>query len=58
MVAFQVMHVLPAKHNDTRLPKSATTKVWLPKCDYRTDAWQSDPYVPLSFPGDTTMNDK
>ena len=25
----------------------------LRKCDYRTDAGQSDPYVPLCFAGDT-----
>ena len=46
----------PAKHSDARLPI---------KCDYRTDtktdrrtdrqtdARQNDPYVPLSFAGDT-----
>ena len=25
----------------------------IPKCDYRTDAGQSDPYMPLCFAGDT-----
>ena len=49
VAAFRGMHVSPAKH----------CYAWLPrKCDYRTDgrtdAGQSDPYVPLCFEGDTT----
>ena len=57
VAAFRKMHVSPAKHS----------YVWLPKkCDYRTDtdrrtdgrtdAGQSDPYVPLCFAGDTKSN--
>ena len=48
VAAFRWMHVSPAKHSYAWLPK---------KCDYRTDgrtdAGQSDPYVPLCFAGDT-----
>ena len=50
VAAFRGMHVSPAKHSYmyARLPR---------KCDYRTDrrtdAGQSDPYVPLCFAGDT-----
>ena len=44
--AFRGMHVSPAKYSS----------VWLPrKCDYRTDAGQSDPYVSLCFVADTKM---
>ena len=55
MAAFWGMHVSPAKHRC----------VWLPrKCDYRTDrqtdgrtdARQSDPYMPLCFAGDTIIS--
>ena len=49
VAAFRGMHVSPAKHSHAWLPR---------KCDYwtdgRTDAGQSDPYVPLCFAGDTT----
>ena len=56
VAAFRGMHVSPAKHSFAWLPR---------KCDYRTDrhkhrrtdgrtdAGQSDPYVPLCFAGDT-----
>ena len=48
VAAFRGMHALPAKHGYAGLSR---------KCDYRTDgqtdAGQSDPYLPLSFAGDT-----
>ena len=49
VAAFRGMHVSPAKHN------YATKKVWLlDRHKYRrTEARQSDPYVPLCFTGDT-----
>ena len=54
MAAFRGVHVSPAKHSYAWLPR---------KCDYRTkhrdrqtDTGQSDPYVPLSFAGDTIIN--
>ena len=51
VAAFRGMHVLPAKHSYAWLPR---------KCDYLTDrrtdrkteAGQSDPYVPLCYAGD------
>ena len=44
VAAFRGMHVSPAKHSYAWLPK---------RCDFQTDAGQSDPYVPLFFAGDT-----
>ena len=56
VAAFQGLHVSPAKNSYAWLPR---------KCDYRserqtdgrtdgqTDTWESDPYVPLCFAGDT-----
>ena len=54
VAAFQGTHVSPVKHSSAWLPR---------KCDYqtdrrtngRTDAGQSDPYVPLHLAGDTKM---
>ena len=46
VAAFRGMHVSPAKHSNAWLPR---------KCDYWTDAEQSDPYVLLCFACDTIM---
>ena len=51
MAASQGMDVLPGKHSNT----VNTKKVWLP--DRQTDPRRSDPYVPLSFAGNTQNQD-
>ena len=49
VAAFRGMHVSPAKHSYAWLSR---------KCDYLTNARQSDPYVPLCFAGDTKRGHK
>ena len=46
------MHVSPAKHSYAWLPLESVTTG---HTDRRTDAGQSDPYLPLCFAGDTKI---